>query len=215
MKPLAPFVIGQVVDYVTPPPAPQPEVEERRRWHVVQIRPTGLAKDDSGAWVSDIALEIGRNGMLAYLPTERYRVRVRKGQKHRESMRQMFPGYMFAKFDPLGHLWGRIPQIDGVVRVICHDCVPVPVPDRIVELVRQIEQGLAKDGGRHKRTYGLAKGVTVRLTDPHAWEGLFGVVASIDAGDRVVTVDVQGLVSVIRLTVAPETLEVIAPKKSK
>ena len=122
---------------------------------------------------------------------------------------------MFAKFDPLGHLWGCIPQIDGVVRVICHDCVPVPVPDRIVELVRQIEQGLAKDGGRHKRTYGLAKGVTVRLTEPPVWEGLFGVVASIDAGDRTVVVDVQGLVSVIRLTVAPETLEVIAPKKSK
>ena len=86
MKTIKPYIVGQVVDYVIRPPAPQPEVEERRRWHVVQIRPTGLAKDDSGAWVSDIALEIGRNGMLAYLPTERYRVRVRKGQKHRESM---------------------------------------------------------------------------------------------------------------------------------
>lgn len=176
------------------------EVEERRRWHVVQIRP--------GAG-SDVAKEIATNGMLCYLPTELHRVRVRlnTGRRYRDVRRPMFPGYVFSRFDPHGPLWPLILEIDGVVRVLCHESVPVPVPDHIVALVRQIETDLGKQGSVRKRTHGLRIGTAVRLTEPPQFEGLFGEVGGLDVdGKGRCRVDIGSL----RVHVEPETLEVIA-----
>lgn len=114
LKALGPYFVGQVVGIVEPEQERPAELETARRWHVVQVRPQGEAT---------IGEEIEKGGVAVYVPQEHGRIaqRTMRGRRWRDVVRPMFPGYVFAGFDPAGERWKIITAIEGVVRLLMFD----------------------------------------------------------------------------------------------
>jgi transcriptional antiterminator RfaH len=92
------------------------------RWACVHTEPRQEVKAKWG---------IDALGCRSFLP-------MRKIRSHKRGeglvLRPLFQGYAFAE---VWSDWGPINSIDGVRRVICHDGVPVRVPDGVIEELRR------------------------------------------------------------------------------
>lgn len=98
-------------------------------WYVVQTKPHGEAR----------ALEnLARQGYEPYLP----RILKRRRHARRVDMvkRPLFPRYLFVHMDTARQRWYPILSTFGVTSIIRNGVDPAPVPDGVVEAIRQHEE---------------------------------------------------------------------------
>lgn len=97
-------------------------------WYVVYTRAQAEAQ----------ALDhLRRQGYTAYLP--RYQKRRRHARRWELVRRPLFPRYLFVALDLLATRWRPILSTIGVSDLVRHADAPAPVPDGIVEEIRQRE----------------------------------------------------------------------------
>ena len=175
------WFVGDIVGTVARKPPREREWLSARRWHVV------------AAWTgreAEVARTIGQDGMAAYVPQIKRRVRV-SARAHREVAVSLYPGYLFAGFDPAGELWPKIASIDGIIKLFMCDGHPIAIPEEAIWRIRQVESE-ERNGRREQPTpMPVRLGDIVRIVDCHSFSGLFGVVKEIDESARRVRVDLE------------------------
>ena len=116
------------------------------RWYVVHCKPREERR----------ALEnLERQGFSCYLPTLTVE-KLSHGCK-RDVLEPLFPSYLFINLDELSDNWRPIRSTRGVIRLVRFHEYPVPVPD---EIIQNIRQHLASS---KPRPY-LQRGERVRIT---------------------------------------------------
>jgi transcriptional antiterminator RfaH len=98
---------------------------EASRWYVVET---------NGQQEAEVCKALGDLGFEAFLP--RFRKRRSHGRRVDVVLRPLFPRYLFVRFDPRVQPWQRINYTRGVVRVICANEIPLPVPSGEIEKLR-------------------------------------------------------------------------------
>ena len=98
------------------------------RWYVVQTH--ALAENKA-------LFHLKRQGFKAYLP--RYLKRRRHARKTDWAPAPLFPRYMFLHMDIERSRWLSIRSTIGVSQLICNGNQPSPVPDKIIESIRDRE----------------------------------------------------------------------------
>jgi len=100
------------------------------RWYVVHTQPNAESR---------AVLNLDRQGFEAYLP--RYLKSRRHARKLERVARPLFPRYLFVHLDPDRDRWRSINSTFGVSYLVAHDSMPIPVPDGIVDAIREREDG--------------------------------------------------------------------------
>lgn len=183
LKPIGPYVIGQVVEYVGKPSTTKRRYElSTSRWHVLQVRSQ-----------SQLGLEgeLIEEGFGAYCPKVKIK-RAIKPHVHREFVVPMFRGWLFAAFDTIDNEWARIASLDGVIRVLMVDTRPVPVAPVVMARVR-LREAEENDPYRFRLGEGqdpLKIGDIVRLL-AGPFFGFMGEVVEIDAARRRLAVELD------------------------
>lgn len=149
-------------------------------------------------------INLERQSFGAFLPLLRAQ-EVRSGRT-RDVLRPLFPGYVFAGFDPRTAAWRRINGTYGVKRLISFGEVPEPVHPSFMADLRRACDG---DGiFSFRRAYGFSEGDRVKLaTGP--FSAMIGTIESMSGPDRA-----RLLLSILgrsaRVSVALEDLQKIA-----
>jgi hypothetical protein len=104
------------------------EVISGAGWHAIRTRAGAEAKAFIG---------IGAAGMQVLLPVELIRLKLRGRSEVR--WRPLFPGHMFAMFDP-GRDLPRLLELDGVDGVVRLNGKLVPVADDVIRAIRRAER---------------------------------------------------------------------------
>ena len=87
-----------------------------------------------------LALEnLERQKYQVYLPLVRNRRRV--GGRYRSLIEPMFPRYLFIQLDDKTDDWGPIRSTIGVARMVRFGMIPARLPDTLVQLLREREDG--------------------------------------------------------------------------
>lgn len=158
-------------------------------WHAIRAKPGAEGK-------ALIGIKAAR--LQAFLPVERIRVQHR-ATAFMLSWRPLFPGYLFAAFDP-GRDLPRLLELDGVQNALRVGDQLAVIPTGVVEVLQQAQQAGMFD--RTMTVAGFGLGEQVRILDgPFA--GLVARVSSARAKKRIqVVVDF-----VHNLTVPVDKLE--------
>jgi transcription antitermination factor NusG len=114
-----------------------------------------------------VADQLDRKHIEVFLPT------VKRWSRWKDRKKQidwpLFPGYLFARFDPRGSL--DVLKCEGVAKVICFDGKPAPIPHVEIEAIQRLVETelqfdpcpLLHEGDLVEVTHGPLKGVTGRL----------------------------------------------------
>ena len=103
-----------------------------RRWSLVQAEVS--RETNAGNRIADDL------GYLTYVP--QFQTEVWNRRKHRRKervLRPLFPGYLFALFDPDRDAWGSIERTPGVLRIVRSGSQPTRVPLELVEQLQAAE----------------------------------------------------------------------------
>jgi transcriptional antiterminator NusG len=204
LKPIAPYFIGQVVDYV---PKPKPFCTVSGSWFVVGLEPqhTKLAKE-----------ELSDAGFVTYLPEIPCRERHGRGA-FRTVYRPALGAYMLVKCEASPIHWQKIATSRGVRRLLGCDGMPKAIGEAEVMVVRMFEaekedqerarlareeaEARAKLNGRSGIVWDFSEEERVRIKNgPFA--GFYAELASaVDVHDRLrALVSLFGRVSVVELS---------------
>jgi transcriptional antiterminator RfaH len=153
---MANWTIGQKVEAAARPLGEATSQVEGRRWALVNV---GVMRE------TPTAERIADLGYLTYVP--QFETKVWDRRRHRKRItvtRALFPGYLFAQFDPARDPWASIDYVPGVVRVVRIGDTPSHVP---AELVAQLQ---AAESANHderivRAVKPLKRGDPVRVVD--------------------------------------------------
>jgi transcriptional antiterminator RfaH len=137
------------------------------RWYVIQCRPRQELR----------ALEnLERQSFACYLPTVTVE-KLRHGSK-REIQEALFPGYLFISLDEATDNWHPVHSTRGVVQIVRFQESPAPMPERVVEEIRQ------RLTSQRPRIPYLQAGDRVRIVKG-AFSNVEAMFVASDGGDRV------------------------------
>ena len=142
------------------------------QWYAVQTQPRG---EDRAAG------HLLRQGFDIYLP--RYARKRRHARKVDTVAAPLFPGYLFIRLDLNSAPWRSIDGTRGVIRIVRRGDQPAPLPDGIVENLRQHED----ESGLHTPAslMVLVPGTRLRIVGG-AFDEYVGVFERMSADERVV-----------------------------
>jgi transcriptional antiterminator RfaH len=121
-----------------------------KRWYVVHTPTHQEARAE---------LNLSRQGLAVWLPLFRRARRYASRIDH--VLSPLFPRYLFVQLDLTIQRWRAINGTFGVVRLLCSDDMPLPVPDGLVErIMRRRDQS----GAVVLSPGGLAVGEAVRIS---------------------------------------------------
>ena len=166
-----------------------------RRWFAVHCQ-TGKERTAQA--------NLQRQDFGAFMPLLRCQ-EVRAGRT-RDVLRPLFPGYVFAGFDPRVAAWRRINGTFGVKRLITFGETPEPVPARLMADLRQAcdEEGVFS----FHRAYGFRTGDRVKLS-AGPFKAMIGTIDSMSGPERArLLLSILGRTT--RVSVALEDLQLIA-----
>ena len=118
-------------------------------WYAIYTKP---GKEES------VMAMLGRAGIESYGPKLRVKKYLRK--RYRDTIEQLFPCYVFARFRPAQHLW-MVNYTRGVRNVVGDTGGPQPVPEQMISCIRDRE----KDGLITVRDVDIREGDTVKIVD--------------------------------------------------
>jgi transcription termination/antitermination protein NusG len=172
LKPIGPWVKGQIVGYVHKEQERQRYLLSKRRWFIVHVEPQREFKIRNAI----IDLQYG-----AYCPYAMRKVR-QIGEKYRECKKPIFVGYLFANFDPDDEPWhSHIRDMEGVLKVFTINERPVPVGDLEMDCIREAEQ--RERDRAHRKTPAEVRVSVGDFVQVKAgpFTGFFGFVTEVDA----------------------------------
>lgn len=200
LKPIGPYLIGQVYDYIgRPATTARRYVLSARRWYVVHV----LSQREAA-----VEEEIEELQMAAYVPRAPRKLRTRD-EMYRSAHRPIFTGYLFAGFDVVNDPWGRIRDIEGVIRVLKIDDRPVPISDMVMLRVRNKEREECDPNNLAYVPMKVAPGASVRIINFGAFTGLFTIVTEVDRKARRVCVELEMAGHKVPLWLDEENVRVI------
>ena len=103
-------------------------IDQRRRWFVAHTHPHAEGKATA---------HLNRQGFEIYFP--RYLKRRRHARRIETVAAPLFPRYLFVAIDLNVQRWRAIYSTIGVSRLVCNGDDPTPVPDGVVESLKQRE----------------------------------------------------------------------------
>lgn len=121
----------------------------RKSWFVVHTKPR--SEECAATFLHDRAVP-------TFLP--RLLVNKRHGSRRWQALEPLFPGYLFAHFQPEPMVISRVRWALGVKRLLSDGEAPIPVPDDVIAYLRE-RMG---DRGYITPDLGLAPGTRVRFT---------------------------------------------------
>lgn len=139
-------------------------------WYVIYTKPK--AEDI-------VSQKLRQAGLEVYNP----KMRVKKYLRNRycEAIEQLFPCYLFARFEADKYLW-MITYTRGVKKVVGSRNIPWPVADGVIDFIRSNE----KDGFIIRRCEEITEGDTVKIAEGPL-SGLTGIFKQIIKGtERVI-----------------------------
>jgi transcriptional antiterminator RfaH len=137
------------LDLSAPPAAAQDIPSPRGQWYLVQLKPGGFDR---------ARRNLDRLGFASFMPM-RWETRRRSGRMI-ESLRPLFPGYLFVLFRPGEARWRIINSTYGVARIVCLEGGrPTAVPEG---LMRSLQAACNADGVMHQPE-ALCPGRAVRV----------------------------------------------------
>lgn len=144
---------------------------------------------------------LNRQGFKTFLPVQDY---TRKcGTKFLTSIKPLFPGYMFIRFDFKTAPWHKINNTIGVCRLICQNGIPKSVPSDVVSALISRCDGY----GRLLPPTGLEIGDSVEFQSG-ALANFIATVETIDRNKRIwVLMDIMGQST--RVQVASEQIKLL------
>lgn len=169
----------------------RPWRQDGPRWYCFQVRKGEEARAFEALW------QQGFEPYIPVTPTER-----RHARKVELVLAPLFPGYGFVRFDIRAQPWRKIWSTRGVIRLFSTAPErPVPIPDWIVQRVRQDERS-ARSGGFDIREVfeAVDPGTALRIREGK-WRNAEGI-CLVDEGTRV-----EMLLGMIRMTVPKGMLE--------
>ena len=140
------------------------------RWYLVHCKP---GQD----WRALENLE--RQGFNCYLPTLSVE-RIRNGRKT-EIKEPLFPRYLFIKLDEVNDNWAPIRSTYGVATIVRFSDHPLPIDDRVIELIRKRLSSTRKSRARRI----LKPGDRVRVTDG-TFKDVEAIFVANDSDERVI-----------------------------
>ena len=136
-------------DLSAPLVARQERASVRGEWYLVQLKPGGFDR---------ARRNLDRFGFETFMPM-RWETRRRSGRMA-ESLRPLFPGYLFVLLRPGESRWRIINSTYGVARIVCLEGGrPTPVPEG---LMRSLQAACNTDGVLRQRE-ALCPGQDVRV----------------------------------------------------
>ena len=96
------------------------------RWYVIQCK----RREEFRA-----REHLERQEFSCYLPT--LAVEKRRNNRKIDAREPLFPGYVFIQLDDVSDNWHPIRSTRGVIRIVRFGEHPLPVQDKIVEIIRQ------------------------------------------------------------------------------
>jgi transcriptional antiterminator RfaH len=111
------------------------------RWYVAETHPNAEAK---------ALAHLERQGFTTYLP--QYGKLRRHARRTDEVRAPLFPRYLFVRMDVARAAWRAIRSTIGVSRLVSQGDAPAPVPEGVVEEIRQREddRGLVRIEPRYR-----------------------------------------------------------------
>lgn len=202
LKPIGPYLIGQIVEYVGTPATNRRRYElSLRRWHVVQTEAMQETRVEE-------ALEDLNFG--TYLPREPKKVRA-IGERYRTCMKPMLRGYVFAGFDTANDPWREISSMRGVIRLFKINEYPVHVGEWEMQCVREAEAIALVGKVRHLPSPLPKVGNFVQVKEgPFAM--FFGFVVEVMEKRRSVKVEVNLMRQLIPVELEAHQVEVVLDK---
>lgn len=134
-------------------------------WYVIYTKPK--AEDI-------VSQKLRQAGLEVYNPKMRVKKYVRN--RYCEAIEQLFPCYLFARFEADKYLW-MITYTRGVKKVVGGRNTPWPVADGVIDFIRSNE----KDGFIIRRCEEITEGDTVRIAEGPL-SGLTGIFKQIIKG---------------------------------
>lgn len=103
--------------------------------------------------------------------------KIRAGKRVRK-LEPLFPGYLFINIDPSDPLWGKLRSTRGVLRIVSFANTPAPIPDEVIDQIRQGLRTVDEQGG-------IKPGQTVQLQDG-PFKGLEAVFQAYEGEERAI-----------------------------
>ena len=126
-----------------------------------------------------VSQKLRQAGLEVYNPKMRVKKYVRN--RYCEAIEQLFPRYLFARFEADKYLW-MITYTRGVKKVVGSRNIPWPVADGVIDFIRSNE----KDGFIIRRCEEITEGDTVKIAEGPL-SGLTGIFKQIIKGtERVI-----------------------------
>jgi transcriptional antiterminator RfaH len=95
-------------------------------WYVAQLKPNGFSK---------AVANLDRQGFQSFMPLRRKTVR--HARQMRETLKPVFPGYLFILFGERHHDWRKVNSTMGVSKLISFGPnLPAPVPKNLINSLR-------------------------------------------------------------------------------
>ena len=144
------------------------EVCPVRAWYAVRVR---------SQYERAVQLRLQSLSIEEFVPT--YEVEVRWTDRVKRSIRPLFPGYVFGRFDARSEGF-RVIQQTGVVQILGSNLDPTPIPDEQINTVRKlIESALPIQPS----DFAIGEAVTI-ASGPLA--GVRGIVQKLKGSTRIV-----------------------------
>lgn len=135
-------------------------------WYLIQCKP----REDERA-----LSHLDRQGFECYRPLFEEE---RPGRKQTRKA-ALFPGYLFIRLDRVNDNWLPICSTRGVARIVRFNGYPLPVPDKIIDEIRQRVEG------GEMRELRFKPGEHVLITEG-SFSGLEAIFLATDGAERVV-----------------------------
>lgn len=178
LKPIGPYVVGQIVDYIERQQEEVVITSRYRRWHVLLIEPQQERR---------VAVYLTAYRFKVYLPTIPYRTTRGCRRVKVEVERPMFPGYLFIRFDPDlddGKRRQRIDIAQGVREFMKLDGEHAIISEADLLRVEQEEKYQHDPTRRAAVRFGYDQGEMVRVTDG-PFQGFNGTIGQLDDRGRI------------------------------
>lgn len=170
LKPIGPYLIGQVVGYVELKSNQHSRCLVGGSWYVISLEP------HQGRLAT---AELAQAGLVPYLPLSYGPERHGRGQV-RSGARPMFGPYMFVKCED--QHWGLVTRTRGVRRILGFEGRPESVPEGKIEVVR-LQEALSFDHETERlRREAVVAGARERGKSGIVWQFSAGDVVRITSG---------------------------------
>jgi transcriptional antiterminator RfaH len=101
-----------------------------------------------------------------------------KANKRTKKLEALFPGYLFVNLEQADPMWAKLRSTRGILRVVSFSNKPAPIPDDVIQHVKEGLSTVAEQGG-------IKPGQAVELDDG-PFKGINAIFQAYDGEERAI-----------------------------